>query len=389
VRHLASWINRTSLAVGLPLLAACSTMHPVPGVMGTTDNLVHEGAAPHISLLERPMRADGVVDATFQLDAPGYAMVIALDRDNRIHVVYPETPAADGLVQANESRDITPFFAGRGTGSARSAYWDDGYYFGRGYPFSPYRSTLTSFQPGLSRARGTVYLVAIVSAQPLHFDEIRDARGGWEVGALHSAVFDPDVSFVGARVGRLVVLPGQAFTTDYRVIADERASPLYVSTGYSQCGRAVYGTGYYGRPIFGFDPYLSGSSLYLASAGDGFRGVGAYPTNVACRPAYLWTEQGERIRRPSPLFPNDTSLLFTTRRISARRPGVASSGAPFLPAVAGDGRAVGPELLRGRIEVRTAEHPPARAAASAHDDSHGEGERIASTSAPARAGRLH
>jgi hypothetical protein len=398
MRSFASFLNCTSLALGLPLLAACS-FHRAPGVMGVTENGVQESGTPHIALIEHPMRADGVVDADFQLDGAGYAMVIAVDLDGRVKVVYPEAPSSAGLLLANDTHRIEPFYAGIGSGVATSPYWDQGYSYW-GSPF--YRSQFSSFQPGMSRARGAVYLVAIVSAQPLQFNGIRDASGEWDANALHSVVFDPDVSFVGARLGRLVTLPNQEFSTDYRVIADGRASPLYVSSAYGGCGRIGYGrgydAGYYSSPIFGFDPYLSRSTFFLGGIGNVSSRYAGYSNGDLCRPTYIWTQQPEEIRRPSPLFPNDTSLLFTTRRIAERVPGAGGGSlTPFLPSYgAGEVRVGGPELSRGtgdRPAARTATpartESPARGDGSARGESHGGGERGASPSGSARAGQRH
>ena len=406
MRSVLSWLSRRWLAFALPLLAACAA--GAPGVMGTTDNRALEGAgAPHVAFAE-PLVREGVVDGTFLLDGPGYAMVVAVDLDGLVRVVYPERPIANRLLLANQSQRITPFLAGHGRGSARSAYWDREYPYSFGHPF--YRPTLASFQPGVSRSRGAVYLVAIASARPLELDRLRAPDGEWDGQLLRSVVFDADPSFVGARLGQLVVPANQQFTTDYRVIVDGRDSPLYVGSAYGLCGRSLYGYGsdavYYGSPMLGSDPYLSNSALFVT--GVAYPSVGPYAGRGLCRPSFIWTEQPEQIRRPSPLFPNDTSLLFTTRRLAARRPGAHGGGAgSIIPAIGGDVRNNGPQLSRGTTEGRPAESPvprtatpaahseaPARADAPVRGDAtprgeaHGNGEH-APASASARSGQRY
>jgi hypothetical protein len=369
VRVLLRSPGRKALLIVLPLLGACASAHRGPGLVGPTDNRVSEGTSPHIMLLEQPPRVDRVVDAAFQVDGDGYALVVAVDLDQQVHVVFPDSPTSDGFVTPQARHLVTPFFAGSGNGIYHAGLFDAVY--------PGYRHTFFPYQPRLSRHQGAVYLVAIVSGQPLQLDRLRDANGGWATGTLRSAVFDSYSPFVGPQLGHLVTLPDQQFSTDYRIIAAGRSSPLYASSYYGGCGGGA----------FGVDPFAPRGALLVAQLGEGGLPLGAYPLGSVCGPVYPLDAPGTFERRPPALFPRDTALVFTTRRIALRRPGAGGAATPgFFPSAGDPGRGAQDLARVGGIIARAGEQANSEPAAAPRGEGHHEAERPRPTAPPGPSG---
>jgi hypothetical protein len=405
VRAVALPLSRKSLALILPLLVACAGVHPGSGFVGATDDRTSDATTPHITLLEQPPRADRVVDAAFQVDADAYALVLAVDLDQQVHVVFPDSPMADGLVSSREQHLVTPFYAGSGRGAISPVLFErdySGYGYGRSYyPYGGYGRSYFPYQSGygygtgLSRYRAAVYLVAIASARPLQLDRLRDPDGSWSAGTLHSLVFESSPGFVGSRLGQLVTSRDQEFSTDYRVIVGG-SSPLYARSGYGyggygNCGMGAYGAGYANRydgaPTFGLDAYAPRGMWFVADLGSGGPLYTVTPITSACGARYLYDAPGLRIRRPSELFPNDTSLLFTTRRTALRMPGSGGIGTPHIFPGTGEPGSIGPDLTRGgTTSPRAGERTAAPPAPAPRTESRGGGERPRASSAPSRTG---
>lgn len=273
--------------------------------------------APRIRLVVPPASYAGsqYVEASFQLSADAYVLVVAVDLDRRIRVLYPETPEESGFAAGSSPHRLTRFFAGFAR-SGRSSGYDSRY----------------DMTGRISPVGGGGVLLAVASDRPLQLERLTGVGGDWDEPTLMQLVFDESLSGAAHAVGRAVVLTGQDFNTDYSTFSGRRTLTAYgsfASSGFGNCGDGYgyadvsgFGTSSYPNGYGGQAPRLiglyqrNGQTFARYASGGGCGGVSYYDVPVNSAGPVL----GPPVR-------TDTST-------AKRRP--RFPGAPRFPIVSGD-----------------------------------------------------
>lgn len=268
-------IRRSSLA--LLALAGCASLQTAPPpsadapsarVARVLDSLSSAdddalAAAPRIRLVVPPAiyYATRYVDASFRVTDDAYTMVLAVDLDRRVHVVYPETPDESGFASKAGPTRLTRFFAGFGGPIAG------------GYSVYDARYGMSE---RLSRFGAGGVLIAVASDRPLQFDRLVGADGDWDEGRLEALVFEQTLPGAAQSLGRALVLTGQEFSTDYSTFGGNRTLGGFTSLAFNAYGGCGFGQAYdFGSGYAGFDSFDAGRFGFGGSV-DGPRFVGFY-----------------------------------------------------------------------------------------------------------------
>ncbi|MDB4916786.1 MAG: hypothetical protein JWM95_4430 [Gemmatimonadetes bacterium] len=183
-------------------LAGCATLQPAgdppaprrfSSISEAEMALTEEGGGvPHVRLYVpgAAFSAMPYVDAQIRVTEDAYVMVIAVDRDHRVRVVFPESPDESGFVSHESAVHAKRFFAGFGS---RFSYASAGYGVQRGTAGN---------------------MVAIASDRPLQFERLVDADGDWNEYALERLVFTGNATSTAYSLGHLLTLTGQHFSMD-------------------------------------------------------------------------------------------------------------------------------------------------------------------------------
>jgi hypothetical protein len=299
-------------------------------------------SVPRIRLLVPPAlyASTRFVDASFRVTEDAYVLVVAVDLDRRVRVLFPESPDESGLASMHEPHHLTRFFAGFGGQSLGYGRFDARY----------------DISQRISPFGGTGVLLAIASDRPLQLERLRGEDGDWDEHELSQLVFEQSLPGAAQAVGRAVVLTGQEFNTDYTTFAGGRtlgAYSTFASSSFGDCGFASdYGFDGYG---YGYgNSYGDGSGMYgAATRFVGFYRRGEvtyarYASGGACsRPVYY------DVPVPTPVgVPRDTTRRDTTS--TGKRPPHVP-GAPRFPSVTGDNttmRRLAPADARGADRER-------------------------------------
>lgn len=158
--------------------------------------------------------ASSRLDSYLRLDEPGYALVVAVDYDRRVRVLYPDTPAEAGWVATTDRLRLPEIFRGFG---------------------APVRDARFSFM----RA-GVIYAVA--SDRPLQLERLRDEDGEWNEEALVHVLDVSSVATGAYRLARAVTLTGQEYSTDYSGFNGSQFSPYARASSFAlnRCGLLGY-----------------------------------------------------------------------------------------------------------------------------------------------------
>ena len=135
--------------------------------------------APRIRLVVPPSVYSGnqYVEASFQLSSDAYVLVVAVDLDRRVRVLYPETPEQSGFAARSNANRLSRFFAGFARPGRMSAY-----------------ETRYDATGRISPLGGAGVLLAVASDRPLQLERLLDASGEWDEAALMELVFDESLS---------------------------------------------------------------------------------------------------------------------------------------------------------------------------------------------------
>jgi len=195
---VTGWSRRTPLAL-VALLAGCATAGTSPRPAATA---AVDAGPPAISVTVLPFTRGRWVDATFHVSDNAYAMVLEMDLDRNVRVLYPESPSDLAPAKGGERHAFTAFFAGFGGTSFGGA--------------SRYRSALydASFNR-ITPFEGGGVLIGIASDRPLQLDRLAQ-DGDWNEEALQELLYDRTVPEGVRAIGRLLTVDGQEFSSDYQ-----------------------------------------------------------------------------------------------------------------------------------------------------------------------------
>lgn len=273
-------------------------------------------SVPRIRLVVPPAAyaSTRFVEASFRVTEDAYVMVVAVDLDRRVRVLYPESPDESGFAAVRDQHRLTRFFAGFGGSSAGYGRFDARY----------------DINQRISPFGGGGVLLAVASDRPLQLERLQDDGGDWNEHLLSRLVLDQSLAGAAQAIGRAVVLTGQEFNTDYTTFTGSRTLGGYSTFASRSLGDCGFAGGY------GFDGYAYGDGT---AYGPVTRFVGTYQRDGMTFARYA-NEGG--CTRPvyydvpvlTPVgVPRDTTRRDTTS--TAKRPPHVP-GAPRFPSVTGD-----------------------------------------------------
>lgn len=335
MHSLASRYARRSMT-GMLVLTGCATIQPPPSsrdeipatrfarmldsIAGASvlngDELF---AAPRIRLVVPPASyaSTQYVDASFHVSEDAYVLVVAVDLDRRLRVVYPKSPEESGFAARSAPMRLTRFFAGFG---------------------GPRAGMLSRYETRYSAQRispfgGGGVLLAVASDRPLQYDRLTGGDGDWDEQQLAQIVFDQSLAGAAYALGRALALTGQEYNTDYTTFNGRRSLSAYSALASNSCG---YGFGYGDM----FDDFGFGSGLGSYASGPVTRFVGffrmggqTYARYGNVGPCNQPVYYDVPVATPAPGLP---TVPDTTHHDSAttRRP--LHPGAPRFPSVIAD-----------------------------------------------------
>ena len=141
-------------------------------------------AAPRIRLVVPPgaLSMMRYVDASFHLSDDAYVLVVAVDLDRRVRVLYPESPDESGFAAKRSANRLTRFFAGFGaprSGSQR--------YYEVSNRISPFG--------------GGGVLLAVASDRPLQLERLVGQDGDWDERELSRLIFEESLPSAAHSIG--------------------------------------------------------------------------------------------------------------------------------------------------------------------------------------------
>ena len=296
-------------------------------------------SAPRIRLYVPPVgfRLDRYVETSFHLSGDAYVLVVAVDLDRRVRVLYPELPDGSGFAAQRESNRLPRFFAGFGTANV---------YGSRAY-FSRYDITQR-----ISPFGGGGVILAVASDRPLQFERLVGPDGYWDENELSQLVFDQTMPGAAYALGRSVVLTGQEYNVDYTTFTGDRSFAGYalaayrlgdgcdLSSGLTRTSSYVYGWNGVRTPspmtrFVGL--FQRDGQTYARYIQGGCAGASYYDVPVA--------------GVPSPVPPDSTATPDTSTKRKPIHP-----GAPRFPSVTADGGAAAGREVHVRLEPPVADH---------------------------------
>lgn len=186
--------------------------------------------------------ASRYIDTRISVSEDAYVLVVAVDRDRRAHVVFPESPDASGFVSHEKSVNAQRFFAG--FGQQRS--------FGFSYTgYSGYGSQVGN-------------MIAIASDRPLQFERLVDGDGQWDEYALERMLFTGNAPMAAHSLGRLLTLTGQTYDSDYTNFINGQFSSAFSYARGSSCAGSMDYNDFYGSYGAAYDGYGSPLSTPVA-----------------------------------------------------------------------------------------------------------------------------
>jgi hypothetical protein len=136
-------------------------------------------------------RTDSYVDPKFSVSFDAYVMVVAIDLDRKVQVLFPATPVDSGFVKQGTSLTLLRFYAGFGK-AARS---DDA--------------------DARAQSRGG-RILAIASNRPLQYDRFMSSDVDWDVTKLRTVVSHITVGGAANSLGHSLMVKGQEFTAEFQ-----------------------------------------------------------------------------------------------------------------------------------------------------------------------------
>jgi hypothetical protein len=333
--RLASRYHRRSL-IGILALTGCASVqssvghrYESPGerFLRVRDSLAvasdleadEVASAPRIRLIVPPATyaSTRYVEASFRVTDDAYVMVVAVDLDRRVRVLYPESPDESGFAAVRDPHRLTRFFAGFGGPAAGYGRFDARY----------------DINQRISPFGGGGVLLAIASDRPLQLERLQGQDGDWDEHALSQLVFEQSLAGAAQAIGRALVLTGQEFNTDYTTFAGRRTLGGYSTFASSSFGDCGFGYAYDGYG-YGYGGSYAGNGYGAATRFIGFyqsNGMtfARYASGGGCtRPVYY------DVPVPTPVgVPHDTTHRDTV--ITGKRP-PHIPGAPRFPSVSGE-----------------------------------------------------
>ena len=301
------WVSRRAV-VGFVVVAGCAS---VPRVSSSRSESPGEAyarlrdsidvarslkpdevmAAPRIRLVipSATLATSQYVNAAFHLTADAYVLVVAVDQDRRLRVLFPESPQQSGFAAQKSVHRLASFFPGFGHASQASRF-----------------DAMYSSQR-ISPMGGAGLLLAVASDRPLQFDRLLDESGEWDEQTLQALVYDQSLAGAAHALGRAIVLTGQDYNVDYSTLGGSRALNGFgtlASRGFDACG---YGNGFdsFGKFMPGtFSTRLVGMFVLNGVS------VARYASGYACGDvSYYDVTVG-----PAGLAPRDTARRDSTVR---------------------------------------------------------------------------
>jgi len=229
-----------------------------------------------------------------------YVMVISVDLDRDVQVLYPAYPDHDGFMEARQRERLPNFFAGHARN--RMVISDPLY--------SSYRfGTYSNYEPAITDARGTV--IAIASRTPLNFTSL-SRRGDWNYAAIARLVSSRNPNSLALALARQLGATGDQVGYDIFRFA---GGQTYYASAFPSCD-LVYGN------AFGVG-YLQYAALNarLAGARNGSLRIIGYDQCGNPYVTFLPERLNNPVRPSSPPLPGDTVLKqFPEDRLPRRRP---------------------------------------------------------------------
>ncbi|MCY7380085.1 MAG: hypothetical protein LH467_12215 [Gemmatimonadaceae bacterium] len=261
-------------------------------------------AAPRIRLVipSATLATSQYVNAAFHLSADAYVLVVAVDQDRRVRVLYPESPEQSGFAAQRTVHRLPSFFAG----------------FGLARPASRFDEINATQR--ISPIVGVGVMLAVASDRPLQLDRVLDEAGEWDEQSLQRLVYDQSLAGAAHALGGAMVLTGQDYNVDYSTFGGSRVLNGYgtlASRGFNACG---YG---YGFDSFGTYASASPTRLVGVYVRNGVR-IARYASSGSCGDvSYYDVTVG-----PTGLTPRDTARRDST--VKQMRPPQAG-GVPRNP----------------------------------------------------------
>ncbi len=200
-----------------------------------SEGVIQRAGAPRIRLVIPTMgyATSAWVDASFRVSEDAYVLLVALDLDHRIRVIYPESPEQSGFVRAGgEPYRLARFHAGFGTGI-------------QGY--GSYQARYGSPEI-ISPFGGGGIMIAVASARPLQLERLLGAEGEFDDLALEQLLYDRSLPSAAHALAEALVLTGQEYDVDYTTFAGRRtlgSDASYASyASYAALGLSGCANGY-------------------------------------------------------------------------------------------------------------------------------------------------
>jgi hypothetical protein len=346
--------------IGVVALAGCATVQPLQTSRQESlasrfermlDSIQVAGSlepdevvsAPRIRIVIPPATyaSTRYVDASFHVSEDAYVLVVAVDLDGQLRVVYPEAPDQTGFAARSRPMRLTRFFAG--FGGPRAGTW------------SRYEAQYAITQR-ISPFGGGGVLLAIASDRPLQYERLIGADGDWDEQQLAQIVFDQSLPGAAHALGRALVLTGQEYNTDYTTFAGRRFLGGYASLASNSYNGCSFNYGYDAFDTFGygfgygFPSYESGPvTRFVGFFRQGGQTYARYSNVGPCgRPVY----HDVPVATPIPTAPDTTRHDSSATQRPRRFP-----DAPRFPSVTGDNDAAPRRLAPSNLRDSGRERP--------------------------------
>ena len=299
------WVSRKAV-VGVVVLAGCASVPRAPSSRSESAGAVYArmldsielarslksdevAAAPRIRLVipSATFAASQYVNASFHLSGDAYVLVVAVDQDRRMRVLYPESPQQSGFAAHQRVHRLASFFPG--FGHTRQASRHDAIYASQ----------------RISPMGGVGLLLAVASDRPLQLERVLDETGEWDEQALQSVVFDQSLAGAAHALGRAIVLTGQDYNVDYATLSGSRV--LDSHTSFASRGVDACGFGYAFDSFGAYTPGASPTRLVGVFVRNGVR-VARYTSGGSCGDGSYY----DVVVGPARLTPRDTARRDST-----------------------------------------------------------------------------
>jgi hypothetical protein len=267
------------------------------------------------------------VEAEIKVDEDAYVMVVAVDRDHRVHVVFPESPDQTGFLTPDSSVHAQRFFGGFGSPLSYASY-------------------------GSLQGGSAGNMVAIASDRPFQFQRLTDADGDWDEYALERIVFNGSPTGTAYSLGQRLTLTGQSFSVDRTNFIGGQFNNAFAFGRQNSC---------YGE--LSYDAFARGYESFYSD----FGGLGDYASFVNGTPVgtvytvangvrYAQTRYMDPCGRlsygpPTPVGPVVAPPVDTTKH----RDSTSVSAARYAPRIATTGTSDGSGSRVGGVRFRSPE----------------------------------